>query len=77
VTFEHDEIVPHASATVVLRHAASTDTEHLHLPGGHVGAMVSSSASKKLWPKMRAFWAARDEAGTKRAHAAPEAIARR
>jgi hypothetical protein len=24
--------------------------------------MVSSSASKKLWPRMRAFWAARDVA---------------
>ena len=62
VTFEHDEIVPHRSASVVLERASSTDKEHLHLPGGHVGAMVSSSAAKKLWPKMRAFWAARDAA---------------
>lgn len=60
VTFEHDEIVPHASATVVLDYASSTDTERIHLPGGHVGAMVSNSAAKKLWPRMRAFWAARD-----------------
>ncbi len=62
VTFEHDEIVPHASATIVLEKIASTDKEHLHLIGGHVGAMVSSSASKKLWPRIRAFWAARDAA---------------
>lgn len=60
VTFEHDEIVPHASATVVLDRVSSVDQERIHLPGGHVGAMVSSSAAKKLWPKMRAFWAARD-----------------
>ena len=73
VTFEHDEIVPHASATVVLPHASSSDKEHLHLAGGHVGAMVSSSAAKKLWPKMRAFWAARDESGSRRAQAASEA----
>ena len=60
VTFEHDDIVPHKSATVLMDHIASKDAERIHLPGGHVGAMVSSSAARKLWPKMRAFWAARD-----------------
>ena len=60
VTFEHDEIVPHKSATVLLDHIASQDVARVHLPGGHVGAMVSSSAARKLWPTMRAFWAARD-----------------
>lgn len=64
VTFEHDEIVPHRSASVVLERVSSADTEHVHLPGGHVGAMVSSSAKKKLWPTMRAFWAARDTEAT-------------
>lgn len=62
VTFEHDDIVPHRSASVLLEHLSGPDTEHLHLPGGHVGAMVSSAAAKKLWPRMRAFWAARDGA---------------
>ena len=61
VTFEHDEIVPHRSASIVLERVASRDREHVHLQGGHVGAMVSSSAAKRLWPRMRAFWAARDE----------------
>jgi poly(3-hydroxyalkanoate) synthetase len=60
VTFEHDDIVPHRSASVLLDRIASPDKEHVHLPGGHVGAMVSSAAAKKLWPRMRAFWAARD-----------------
>ena len=32
----------------------------LSLPGGHVGAVVSRSAQKSLWPKMSAFWASRD-----------------
>jgi polyhydroxyalkanoate synthase len=60
VTFEHDDIVPHKSASILMEHIASADAEHVHLPGGHVGAMVSSSAAKKLWPRMRAFWASRD-----------------
>jgi polyhydroxyalkanoate synthase len=60
VTFEHDNIVPHKSASILMEHIASADAEHVHLPGGHVGAMVSSSAAKKLWPRMRAFWASRD-----------------
>jgi polyhydroxyalkanoate synthase len=62
VTFEHDDIVPHRSASIALERIASDDKEHIHLPGGHVGAMVSSSAAKKLWPRMRAFWSARDAA---------------
>ncbi len=57
VTFEHDNIVPWKSAAAVLEHASSESKEHLHLTGGHVGAMVSSSAKKKLWPSMTEFWA--------------------
>jgi polyhydroxyalkanoate synthase len=38
------------------------DKEWMHLPGGHVGAMVSRSASKGLWPKISAWWGARDGA---------------
>lgn len=60
VTFEHDNIVPHQSASVLLDRISSTDKERIHLIGGHVGAMVSSSAAKSLWPKISAWWAARD-----------------
>ncbi len=60
VTFEHDNIVPWKSASSILERVSSSDAVHLHVPGGHVGAMVSSSARKKLWPSMQAFWAARD-----------------
>ena len=48
------------SASVLVDKIASTDKELLQLPGGHVGAVVSRSAQKSLWPKMSAFWAARD-----------------
>jgi hypothetical protein len=34
--------------------------EHVHLPGGHVGAVVSRSASKRLWPLIDAFFAKND-----------------
>ena len=43
-----------------VEHLDGVDAQHVHVPGGHVGAMVSSAASRKLWPTMRAFWAARD-----------------
>ncbi len=62
ITFEHDNIVPHASASALTERVSSEDREHLHLPGGHVGAVVSSAAKKELWPLMCDFWASRDAA---------------
>jgi polyhydroxyalkanoate synthase len=60
ITFEHDSIVPWRSAAALLDRVSSTDKEHLHLPGSHVGAVVSRAAKKHLWPKISAFWASRD-----------------
>jgi len=74
VTFEHDHIVPSESARAILDRAKSTDQEHLHLSGGHVGAVVSKSASARLWPKLDAWWTARDVSGRK--EAAPPRIRR-
>lgn len=62
VTFEHDEIVPWRSAAALLERVGATDKEHIHLPGGHVGAMVSRAASKGLWPRLSAWWAAHEGA---------------
>jgi polyhydroxyalkanoate synthase len=62
VTFEHDNIVPAASATPLLGLVGSADKQQIHLPGGHVGAVVSKSASKTLWPQLSDWWAARDQA---------------
>ncbi len=62
VVFEHDNIVPWQSAAVLLDRVSSKDKVLLKLPGGHVGAVVSKAAQKNLWPKMTAFWAARDAA---------------
>lgn len=60
VTFEHDNIVPWQSAAEVMTLVSSPDKQHLHLPGGHVGAVVSKSAARGLWPQISAFWAQRD-----------------
>ncbi len=62
VVFEHVGIVPWESAAVLLDRSKSQDKELLKLRGGHVGAVVSRAAQKNLWPKMSAFWAARDRA---------------
>jgi polyhydroxyalkanoate synthase len=60
IVFQHDNIVPLKNASVLVDVISSTDKVLLELPGGHVGAVVSRSAQKSLWPKMSAFWAARD-----------------
>ncbi|MEZ4223179.1 MAG: alpha/beta fold hydrolase [Polyangiaceae bacterium] len=62
ITFEHDNIVPHESARVLLDRVSSSDKVHLHLPGGHVGAVVSKKAKQTLWPKLADFWLQRDAA---------------
>ena len=60
VTFEHDHIVPPASATALLDGVASPDKAQLHLSGGHVGAVVSRKAASGLWPQLSRWWAVRD-----------------
>jgi polyhydroxyalkanoate synthase len=60
VVFEHDNIVPWQSAAVLIDMVSSTDKAVWKLPGGHVGAVVSKSAQKKLWPSLSAWWAQRE-----------------
>jgi polyhydroxyalkanoate synthase len=71
VTFEHDTIVPKASAAPLLERAASPDKHALHLAGGHVGAVVSRGAATKLWPALSDFWAARDAPPAARVNGTP------
>ncbi|MBL4637258.1 MAG: alpha/beta fold hydrolase [Kofleriaceae bacterium] len=56
VTFEHDYIVPKESAMVMLDKISSEDQEHIHLNGGHVGAVVSRKAATGLWPQLSQWW---------------------
>ncbi|MFT7621122.1 MAG: polyhydroxyalkanoate synthase [Myxococcota bacterium] len=60
ITFEHDSIVPADSAGVLIEAVGAEDKQRIHLRGGHVGAVVSRSAAKSLWPTMSAWWSARD-----------------
>jgi polyhydroxyalkanoate synthase len=60
VVFEHDNIVPKASASELIDRVASADKDLWTLPGGHVGAVVSRAAAKGLWPQLSAWWAVRD-----------------
>ena len=62
VSFEHDNIVPWQSAALVVDHVSSADKQHVKLPGGHVGAVVSKSAAKGLWPMLSNFFVTYDEA---------------
>jgi len=62
VSFEHDHIVPPASAAVVMDRVGSTDKHRIHLSGGHVGAVISKKAATGLWPAISTFWADRDGA---------------
>ena len=60
ISFEHDAIVPAKSATALLDLVPAEDKAHLHLPGGHVGAVVSKKAARGLWPTIRRYWTDRD-----------------
>jgi len=72
VTFEHDSIVPWRSASALLELVSSEDTEHVHLPGGHVGAVVSRSAATRLWPALSAWWAKRDGPPARKRNGTPK-----
>ena len=75
VSFEHDNIVPWKSCAELLDHIASKDKQLIHLPGGHVGGVVSSKAKQRLWPKLSAWWAERDGEAVKPRRAARKAAA--
>lgn len=67
VTFEHDNIVPGPSAAALIDACGAKDKQHLHLPGGHVGAVVSKHAAKTLWPQLVAFYERHDAPPSKTA----------
>jgi polyhydroxyalkanoate synthase subunit PhaC len=60
LAFEHDHIVPLASAAPLVDRVASVDKQLVVQGGGHVGAVVSRKAADRLWPILSKFWAERD-----------------
>ncbi len=56
VSLEHDHIVPWQSCAALVDRVGGPVSEHLHLPGGHVGAVIAKRAAKVLWPQLSDFW---------------------
>lgn len=56
VSLEHDHIVPWQSCAALDSRVGAEVHEHLHLPGGHVGAVIAKSAARNLWPQLSDFW---------------------
>ena len=52
ITASRDTICPPAAATALLRHVGTSDTAHVEVPGGHVGAVVGSRAAKEMYPAL-------------------------
>jgi len=51
IVAERDAICPPDAATAINRACGSSDTLVLSVPGGHVGAVIGSRASRELYPK--------------------------
>jgi len=60
VSFLHDHIVSEVSSKPLAEQVSSEDVTYTPMPGGHVGAVVSGSASKRLWPVLADWWSRRD-----------------
>jgi polyhydroxyalkanoate synthase len=60
ISFEHDHIVPWQSAGVLVERVGAKEKHHVHLSGGHVGAVVSKKAAATLWPAISEFWTQHD-----------------
>jgi polyhydroxyalkanoate synthase len=59
IVAERDAICPPAAATALLDHVGTKDVSTLKVPGGHVGAVVGSRASKDMYPALIAWLRAR------------------
>jgi polyhydroxyalkanoate synthase len=63
ITAERDHICPPAAAIALAEACGSTDTEVFTMPGGHVGCVVGSRATRDLYPALCA-WLGRRMVGT-------------
>jgi polyhydroxyalkanoate synthase len=59
IVADSDAICPPAAATALNDGVGSTDKTVLRVPGGHVGAVVGSRASRELYPALGAWLKAR------------------
>jgi polyhydroxyalkanoate synthase len=61
VIAEDDHITPPCQSARLLDKVGSTDKEVLRVPGGHIGVMAGSGASKGTWPKVESWIAAHSD----------------
>jgi polyhydroxyalkanoate synthase subunit PhaC len=55
VVADYDDVVHPSSSVGLIDRVSSRDRSNLTFPTGHVGAMVSGGAHKKLWPQIGAW----------------------
>jgi polyhydroxyalkanoate synthase len=72
IVAERDAICPPPAATALNDAVASTVKDVLSVPGGHVGAVVGSRASRELYPKMAAWLATHGAVSAQRTTTPPE-----
>jgi polyhydroxyalkanoate synthase len=61
VIAEQDHITPPCQSETVLPKVASTDKTIMRIPGGHIGIMAGSGASKHTWPQIDGWLASRSD----------------
>ncbi|HEY4882525.1 MAG TPA: alpha/beta fold hydrolase [Myxococcales bacterium] len=61
VIAQDDHITPPCQSARLLEKVGSTDKQELRVPGGHIGVMAGSAASKSTWPKVEAWIAAHSD----------------
>ena len=60
VVAEHDDVVHPSSSLGMVEKIGSSDKRTMTFPTGHLGAVVSAGALKKLWPQIGGWMAERD-----------------
>jgi poly[(R)-3-hydroxyalkanoate] polymerase subunit PhaC len=61
VIAEADHITPPCQSENILAKVGSTDKTAMRIPGGHIGIMAGSGASKRTWPQIDGWLASRSE----------------
>ncbi len=61
VIAEGDHITPPCQSESVISKVSSSDKTVMRIPGGHIGIMAGSGASKHTWPKIDGWLAPRSE----------------
>ena len=56
---DKDHIVPNCQSTTIMDRIGSQDKLLLEMRGGHIGMMVGSGASKRVWPQINGWLAER------------------